>query len=214
MHKNSQAAIDETSYTIPGSSNGRGPRCAAWFLQYVREVAGDENMQVMTLEGQSLTLSSCIPRCSTCDHRGDQRLGQGRTSVHEAHGRIRREALATAFRRRGKESCRRQPGGEPDASGRWRRRCIAMINDSTDEVLPSAHEHISTRNRDRYIYADNTKPLCVSLSSHHTQSINIAKIQVFAVSHVAKCSGVQVSSFQASWHFTLDPIPLLVFSAQ
>ncbi|KAL1311627.1 hypothetical protein AAFC00_001737 [Neodothiora populina] len=34
-----------------GSSNGRGPRCASWFLSYVRDQMGDENMQVMTLEG-------------------------------------------------------------------------------------------------------------------------------------------------------------------
>lgn len=33
-----------------GSSNGRGPRCAAWFLEHVR-ATGDEDMQVMTLEG-------------------------------------------------------------------------------------------------------------------------------------------------------------------
>ena len=34
-----------------GSSNGRGPRCAAWFLDHVRNTAEDENMQVMVLEG-------------------------------------------------------------------------------------------------------------------------------------------------------------------
>ncbi|OQN97797.1 hypothetical protein B0A48_16118 [Cryoendolithus antarcticus] len=34
-----------------GSSNGRGPRCAAWFLEHVREVAEDANMNVMVLEG-------------------------------------------------------------------------------------------------------------------------------------------------------------------
>jgi arsenical-resistance protein 2 len=34
-----------------GSSNGRGPRCAGWFLEYVRNVAEDQNMQVMVLEG-------------------------------------------------------------------------------------------------------------------------------------------------------------------
>lgn len=33
-----------------GASNGRGPRCAAWFLEYVR-AAGDDNMQCFTLEG-------------------------------------------------------------------------------------------------------------------------------------------------------------------
>lgn len=36
---------------LPGSSQGRGPRCAAWFLEHVREVAGDNDMQVMVLEG-------------------------------------------------------------------------------------------------------------------------------------------------------------------
>ncbi|KXS94984.1 hypothetical protein AC578_9480 [Pseudocercospora eumusae] len=34
-----------------GSSNGRGPRCASWFLQHVRETAGDNDMNVMVLEG-------------------------------------------------------------------------------------------------------------------------------------------------------------------
>lgn len=33
------------------SSNGRGPRCAAWFLEHVRNTAGDQDMQVMVLEG-------------------------------------------------------------------------------------------------------------------------------------------------------------------
>ncbi|KAF2482282.1 hypothetical protein BDY17DRAFT_317044 [Neohortaea acidophila] len=33
------------------SPGGRGPRCAAWFLEFVRGVAGDEDMQVMALEG-------------------------------------------------------------------------------------------------------------------------------------------------------------------
>ncbi|GAB7354141.1 hypothetical protein MBLNU459_g4701t1 [Dothideomycetes sp. NU459] len=33
-----------------GSSNGRGPRCASWFLEYIRS-AGDDNMQCLTLEG-------------------------------------------------------------------------------------------------------------------------------------------------------------------
>jgi hypothetical protein len=35
----------------PGSSRGRGPRCASWFLEHVREVAGDNDMQVLVLEG-------------------------------------------------------------------------------------------------------------------------------------------------------------------
>ena len=34
-----------------GSSQGRGPRCASWFLEHVREVAGDNDMQVLVLEG-------------------------------------------------------------------------------------------------------------------------------------------------------------------
>ena len=34
-----------------GSSNGRGPRCAGWFLEHVRNVAEDNDMQVMVLEG-------------------------------------------------------------------------------------------------------------------------------------------------------------------
>lgn len=34
-----------------GSSNGRGPRCAGWFLEHVRNTAQDKNMQVMVLEG-------------------------------------------------------------------------------------------------------------------------------------------------------------------
>lgn len=34
-----------------GSSNGRGPRCASWFLQHVRETAEDKDMNVMVLEG-------------------------------------------------------------------------------------------------------------------------------------------------------------------
>lgn len=34
-----------------GSSSGRAPRCAAWFLDHVRNTAQDETMQVMVLEG-------------------------------------------------------------------------------------------------------------------------------------------------------------------
>ena len=34
-----------------GSSNGRAPRCAAWFLEHVRNVAEDQDMQVLVLEG-------------------------------------------------------------------------------------------------------------------------------------------------------------------
>ena len=30
---------------------GRGPKCAAWFLEHVRSVVGDNDMQVMSLEG-------------------------------------------------------------------------------------------------------------------------------------------------------------------
>ena len=38
--------------TFPtGSSQGRGPRCASWFLEHVREVAEDKDMQVLVLEG-------------------------------------------------------------------------------------------------------------------------------------------------------------------
>lgn len=33
------------------SDGGRAQRCASWFLEHVREVAGDEDMQVMVLEG-------------------------------------------------------------------------------------------------------------------------------------------------------------------
>ena len=34
-----------------GSSNGRGPRCAGWFLEHVRNVAEDFDMGVLILEG-------------------------------------------------------------------------------------------------------------------------------------------------------------------
>jgi arsenical-resistance protein 2 len=34
-----------------GSSNGRGPRCAGWFLEHVRNTVGDDKMQVEVLEG-------------------------------------------------------------------------------------------------------------------------------------------------------------------
>lgn len=34
-----------------GSSQGRGPRCASWFLEHVREIAGDNDMQVLVLDG-------------------------------------------------------------------------------------------------------------------------------------------------------------------
>lgn len=39
------------AHTFTGSSNGRAPRCAAWFLEHVREVAEDMDMNVMVLEG-------------------------------------------------------------------------------------------------------------------------------------------------------------------
>ena len=39
------------SISPTGSSQGRGPRCASWFLEHVREVAGDNDMQVLVLEG-------------------------------------------------------------------------------------------------------------------------------------------------------------------
>lgn len=45
-----KADIEWVVFTC-GSSNGRGPRCAAWFLEHVRNVAGDSDMQVMVLEG-------------------------------------------------------------------------------------------------------------------------------------------------------------------
>lgn len=34
-----------------GSSRGRAPRCASWFLEHVRENVGDADMQIMVLEG-------------------------------------------------------------------------------------------------------------------------------------------------------------------
>lgn len=34
-----------------GSSSGRGPRCAGWFLDHVRNTAEDKDMQVMVLDG-------------------------------------------------------------------------------------------------------------------------------------------------------------------
>ncbi|KJX94130.1 hypothetical protein TI39_contig4215g00011 [Zymoseptoria brevis] len=45
-----KADIEWVVFTC-GSSNGRGPRCAGWFLDHVRKTAGDENMQVCVLEG-------------------------------------------------------------------------------------------------------------------------------------------------------------------
>ncbi|TKA58243.1 hypothetical protein B0A49_06386 [Cryomyces minteri] len=42
--------IDVRRTDYEGSSSGRGPRCAAWFSEYISSV-GDENMQAMTLEG-------------------------------------------------------------------------------------------------------------------------------------------------------------------
>lgn len=45
-----KADIEWVVFTC-GSSNGRGPRCAAMFLDHVRKTVGDENMQVCVLEG-------------------------------------------------------------------------------------------------------------------------------------------------------------------
>jgi arsenical-resistance protein 2 len=45
-----KANIEWVVFTC-GSSQGRGPRCASWFLEHVREVAGDNDMQVLVLEG-------------------------------------------------------------------------------------------------------------------------------------------------------------------
>ncbi|KAK5107555.1 hypothetical protein LTR62_001043 [Meristemomyces frigidus] len=45
-----KADIEWVVFTC-GSSNGRGPRCASWFLEHVRNTAEDEDMQVMVLEG-------------------------------------------------------------------------------------------------------------------------------------------------------------------
>jgi len=45
--------LPDSSNIFPstGSSQGRGPRCASWFLEHVREVAEDNDMQVLVLEG-------------------------------------------------------------------------------------------------------------------------------------------------------------------
>lgn len=45
-----KADIEWVVFTC-GSSSGRGPRCAAWFLEHVRNVAEDNDMGVMVLEG-------------------------------------------------------------------------------------------------------------------------------------------------------------------
>lgn len=45
-----KADIEWVVFTC-GSSNGRGPRCASWFLEHVRETVGDKDMNVMVLEG-------------------------------------------------------------------------------------------------------------------------------------------------------------------
>ncbi|KAH0282617.1 hypothetical protein KCU62_g9604, partial [Aureobasidium sp. EXF-3399] len=44
-----KADIEWVVFTC-GSSNGRAPRCAAWFKEFI-EQAGDEQMQSMVLEG-------------------------------------------------------------------------------------------------------------------------------------------------------------------
>ncbi|RMX82315.1 hypothetical protein D0869_06145 [Hortaea werneckii] len=45
-----KADIEWVVFTC-GSSSGRGPRCAAWFLDHVRNTVGDQDMQVLVLEG-------------------------------------------------------------------------------------------------------------------------------------------------------------------
>lgn len=45
-----KADIEWVVFTC-GSSNGRGPRCAGWFLEHVRNTVGDQNMQICVLEG-------------------------------------------------------------------------------------------------------------------------------------------------------------------
>ena len=45
-----KADIEWVVFTC-GSSNGRGPRWAGWFLDHVRNTAEDTDMQVMVLEG-------------------------------------------------------------------------------------------------------------------------------------------------------------------
>ncbi|KAF2763724.1 hypothetical protein EJ03DRAFT_303293, partial [Teratosphaeria nubilosa] len=47
-----KADIEWVVFTcMSGSEGGRSARCAGWFLQHVREVAGDAQMQVLRLEG-------------------------------------------------------------------------------------------------------------------------------------------------------------------
>lgn len=45
-----KADIEWVVFTC-GSSNGRGPRCASWFLEHVRDTVGDQDMNVLVLEG-------------------------------------------------------------------------------------------------------------------------------------------------------------------
>lgn len=47
-----KADVEWVVFTCGSSTpTGRGSKCAAWFLEHVRNTAGDENMQVMVLEG-------------------------------------------------------------------------------------------------------------------------------------------------------------------
>lgn len=47
-----KADIEWVVFTCGSSTpTGRGAKCAAWFLEHVRNTAGDEDMQVMVLEG-------------------------------------------------------------------------------------------------------------------------------------------------------------------
>lgn len=47
-----KADIEWVVFTCGSNKAGsRGARCAAWFLEHVRNVAGDDVMQVMVVEG-------------------------------------------------------------------------------------------------------------------------------------------------------------------
>lgn len=57
-----KADIEWVVFTC-GSSNGRAPRCAGWFLEHVRNVAQDTNMGVMVLEGGVKGWVKSGPQC-------------------------------------------------------------------------------------------------------------------------------------------------------